>query len=93
MACSFGYSGLCCLACKSSKSVLSVIVNSTRSTCESVIVELKFFFTKLLKSLNGISGNGVLPPLAATLGIKKSVIINQMTWQLVERMIHKMESI
>ena len=72
--------------------MLSVIVNSTKSTYESVISELKFSFAKLLKSLNGISGNGVSPPWEETLGIEKSAIINQMTWKLVERMIHKMES-
>ena len=69
------------------------MVNSTRSTCESVILELKFPSTKLLKSLNGISGNGVSSSWAANPGIKKSAMISQMIWQFVEKMIHKMENI
>ena len=53
---------------------------------------LNYSLLNLLSPIR-ISGNRVSLPWAATLDIKKSAIINQITLQLVERTIYKMESI
>jgi hypothetical protein len=48
----------CCLACKLSRVVLLVMVNSTNSTVDSETLELKLDVTNSLKTEKGISGNG-----------------------------------
>jgi len=54
------------------------IVNSTKRTCDRVILELKFASTNLLKTLKEIFGKGLSSGNAVTTGRSANAIVIQM---------------